>query len=908
MVTIQEIRQKYPQYSDLSDDQLAGSLYKKHYSDMDFGEFSQRIGLQAQPEEESIGAFEDVAKAIPSAIAKGVVKAPLWLADTMNAATQGAARLGGLAYMELGGELTPEQARALDAYQPFYGSQEVVIDPLSKAGVDFYEPKTTAGQIADIGGEIVGYAGAERAFRKGLQGLPKIIGEASKQGLKKAEGAIKTIPAPKKEDVPKAFKKVYDRLRADFPDDAEFATALNSYMSKKGQSLVEKGGQRVANLAEGSAMYPSGGAMAGEFFKGAIDKAPAQLKTVVNKAISPKTSYFDELEDIVRIGREKANPIYKTAYKSNQSVQSPVIDRILRTDVGKAALETARRRMDTKMSLMARPDPELTAIAKDLEKLGKVTGSTQGGVASGLKLQTLDQVKRAMDRMINSAVRQGDDALTADLTTLKKGLVKELDRLDKTGAYAKARKVSGDYITNKQALEQGARFLNDDADVIANMYKGFGATEKASYKVGVVRSIRNKIDKTTDGGNVSRIFNNENTRQKLQTVLNKNEYSTLLNKAKEVDNLYRLRNQITGNSRTAMRKIAAEEFDEAGKQLVSDLATRGYRDVAIDKVVGFIASKFDGLSDKTAREVAEILYETDPKKKYQIVKKLTEIAKKGSGADKQTAIQKLGAFFKMSDETAKAGERGITQSGDENVPLIKRLMRDESGSTTAPLAAGGAGLAGAMTQEAEANEPPVTVPSQPVSTQERSVFDALNLPQNQTDVPQYRQSAFDVLDQLSNDMAIDTLVKENEGLRLGTYQDTEGLPTVGYGLNLDSGIAGKVFKMSGVSRNKSLKDVKSGKETLTPEEANALYQTSIKIASDDARRYFSGFDKLSQNQKMGLIDMSYQLGLPRLKKFSGLHKALKQGDKNAIISSIRNSEYGKKYQNRAQKVIKLLTS
>lgn len=50
-MNIAEIRQKYPQYNDLSDEQLAQGLHKKFYSDMDFGEFSNKIGLnQAQPQ------------------------------------------------------------------------------------------------------------------------------------------------------------------------------------------------------------------------------------------------------------------------------------------------------------------------------------------------------------------------------------------------------------------------------------------------------------------------------------------------------------------------------------------------------------------------------------------------------------------------------------------------------------------------------------------------------------------------------------------------------------------------------------------------------------------------------------------------------------------------------------------
>jgi hypothetical protein len=47
-MNIQEIRQKYPQYNDLSDEDLAGALHRKYYADMPFEEFAGKIGLQAQ--------------------------------------------------------------------------------------------------------------------------------------------------------------------------------------------------------------------------------------------------------------------------------------------------------------------------------------------------------------------------------------------------------------------------------------------------------------------------------------------------------------------------------------------------------------------------------------------------------------------------------------------------------------------------------------------------------------------------------------------------------------------------------------------------------------------------------------------------------------------------------------------
>lgn len=64
-MNIQEIRAKYPQYDNLTDEQLAQGLHKKYYPNMDYNDFSQRIGLKT-PQESSLtsdalsGAFSAV--------------------------------------------------------------------------------------------------------------------------------------------------------------------------------------------------------------------------------------------------------------------------------------------------------------------------------------------------------------------------------------------------------------------------------------------------------------------------------------------------------------------------------------------------------------------------------------------------------------------------------------------------------------------------------------------------------------------------------------------------------------------------------------------------------------------------------------------------------------------------------
>ena len=65
MASIQEIRSQYPQYDQLSDEDLARALHGKFYSDMDFGEFSERIGLAPAQEAPTIPEGSTLLKQYP---------------------------------------------------------------------------------------------------------------------------------------------------------------------------------------------------------------------------------------------------------------------------------------------------------------------------------------------------------------------------------------------------------------------------------------------------------------------------------------------------------------------------------------------------------------------------------------------------------------------------------------------------------------------------------------------------------------------------------------------------------------------------------------------------------------------------------------------------------------------------
>lgn len=81
---LEQIRAQYPQYDDLSDEELAQALHAAFYWDMEFADFAARIGLNApvvQPPRSDLsptmGGVRDAAVAMGSSLAVGSPRLPV---------------------------------------------------------------------------------------------------------------------------------------------------------------------------------------------------------------------------------------------------------------------------------------------------------------------------------------------------------------------------------------------------------------------------------------------------------------------------------------------------------------------------------------------------------------------------------------------------------------------------------------------------------------------------------------------------------------------------------------------------------------------------------------------------------------------------------------------------------------
>ena len=148
------------------------------------------------------------------------------------------------------------------------------------------------------------------------------------------------------------------------------------------------------------------------------------------------------------------------------------------------------------------------------------------------------------------------------------------------------------------------------------------------------------------------------------------------------------------------------------------------------------------------------------------------------------------------------------------------------------------------------------------------------------------------------------LIKKHEGVRPHVYPDSLGIPTVGIGFNLQRPDAKAIFN----KLNLNYDGVLSGKTDLTNDQVKALFTECLQIAYKDVKQYIPGFDSLPRNIKLGLLDMSFNLGYTRLSKFIKTKELIQKGDyKNAAVE-LKNSKWAGQVGNRARNIINLFSS
>lgn len=134
---------------------------------------------------------------------------------------------------------------------------------------------------------------------------------------------------------------------------------------------------------------------------------------------------------------------------------------------------------------------------------------------------------------------------------------------------------------------------------------------------------------------------------------------------------------------------------------------------------------------------------------------------------------------------------------------------------------------------------------------------------------------------------VDTIemIKGHEGLRLRAYQCTAGVWTIGWG---------------------HTKGVKEG-DVITSEKAELLFLQDYYDVLEDVYYAFSPwFTEMSHNRQAVLIDMCFNLGIEKLKKFKITLTLIRKGQYTLASVAMLQSKWAKQVKSRAITLAKLM--
>jgi lysozyme len=149
----------------------------------------------------------------------------------------------------------------------------------------------------------------------------------------------------------------------------------------------------------------------------------------------------------------------------------------------------------------------------------------------------------------------------------------------------------------------------------------------------------------------------------------------------------------------------------------------------------------------------------------------------------------------------------------------------------------------------------------------------------------------------NRDDLIEKLI-QHEGLRLQVYEDSLGIATIGIGRNLeDRGITPEELEWMDIPNMAIV-------HTMGITEADAMYlaHNDVQIVEEELLRAHPCVDRLDAVRQLVLIDMAFNLGVPRLCKFKKMWAAVEAEDFSTAAKEMLDSRWANQVKSRSTKL------
>jgi lysozyme len=144
---------------------------------------------------------------------------------------------------------------------------------------------------------------------------------------------------------------------------------------------------------------------------------------------------------------------------------------------------------------------------------------------------------------------------------------------------------------------------------------------------------------------------------------------------------------------------------------------------------------------------------------------------------------------------------------------------------------------------------------------------------------------------------IDKLI-EHEGLVLTVYQDSLGIDTIGIGRNLeDRGISKEELDYMDIPSMAVVYE-----HGITEADARYLAENDVQIVEEELVRSHPCVDKLDSVRQLVLMDMAFNMGVPRLCKFKNMWNAIHNEDFPNAAKEMLDSRWAIQVKSRSTKL------
>jgi lysozyme len=144
-------------------------------------------------------------------------------------------------------------------------------------------------------------------------------------------------------------------------------------------------------------------------------------------------------------------------------------------------------------------------------------------------------------------------------------------------------------------------------------------------------------------------------------------------------------------------------------------------------------------------------------------------------------------------------------------------------------------------------------------------------------------------------MTLIEALKHDEGFRANPYLDSLGILTVGYGHNLQANpLTGAEWR--------ALWDAGDIAVSLSEEGAERLLRTAITDCEIRCATTFRWWSSLDRPRQEVLINLAFNMGLPRLLGFKNMLAAIGAGDYGIAADELLDSRYARQVGKRAERL------